>query len=98
MSLIGGQIDPSKAVPGRFIGLEYNRAIEVGRERRDFVFVRLSWVRMKFDRPAPILVPFLVEVDEEIQTAMQLGRPIVVEIDVGIEFLPVPILMSRRRT
>lgn len=91
MPLVGRQIDPLKAVPGIFVGFEDYRAIEEGRKRGNFVFVRLSWVRVKLDRPAPALIPFPVEVDQQIQTAVQLGLRIVVEIDVSIEFLPVPI-------
>ena len=66
MPLVGRQIDPLKAVPGIFVGFEDYRAIEEGRKRGNFVFVRLSWVRVKLDSPAPALIPFPVEVDQQI--------------------------------
>lgn len=66
MPFVGRQMDLLKAVPRIFVGLEDDRAIEKGRKRGNFVFVRLSWVRVKLDRPTPALIPFPIEVDEQI--------------------------------
>jgi hypothetical protein len=94
MLLVLGQIDFRKAVPRVLIGLEYECAVKIRRERTDAIIIRVSWVGMEFDRAAPLHLPPLVQINQQIEPAMELGRRIIVEIDMSIEFLPMPIFVG----
>ena len=48
---------------------------------------------MEFQRAAPVLVPLLVQIEDQIQPAMEMRSGVIVEIYVWIEFLAVQVLM-----
>jgi hypothetical protein len=83
--LVGRQHDPPEAVPRVLVGLEHERAIEKRQEALHLVGLGPARIRMQLDRAAPRLLPFLVEIDEEVDAPMQHPTLVDVEVDVHVE-------------
>jgi hypothetical protein len=87
---VGRQVDLRKTVPGPFVGLEHDLAVE----ERIPVFKWLAWIGVNFERTAPHALPFLVQVNNKLQAAGGRNRPVELTIDradlpnPGIDRLP----------
>ena len=81
-------------MPGIFVGLEHDAAVEEGIEGADLIVFVIPGVGVDFDGPAPFGFPFLVHVDDHVQAAVEFLGFVVVEVDVGVEFLAVAIVVG----
>ena len=88
-----GQFDLRKAMPAVLGGLEDHAAVESRRDGDDFVGLRVVRIAMQLERAAPGLVPFRIEVDDQVQPPMPARAGVVVEVDVVVETLAVAVFM-----
>src|SRR5450755_721675 len=91
--LVRRQLDSPEAVPRVFVGLENDRAVEQRQKAGDLVQGRILRIRMQLDRAAPCFFPFLVQVNEQVDPAMQHESLVDVEVDVDIEALPAEVVV-----
>lgn len=70
-----------KTVPGPFVGLEHDLAVEERIVGPYPVFKWLAWIGVNFERTAPHALPFLVQVNNKIQAAGGRNRPVELTID-----------------
>lgn len=81
MPSVGRQVDLRKTVPGPFVGLEHDLAVEERIVGPYPVFKWLAWIGVNFERTAPHALPFLVQVNNKIQAAGGRNRPVELTID-----------------
>ena len=87
------QDDALETVPRVLVGLEDQRAIEQRQERLHLVRFGVPRIGVQLDRAAPGVMPFLVQVHEEVDAPVQHPPLVDVEVDVRVEPLPVEVLV-----
>lgn len=71
----------AETVPGPFVGLEHDLAVEERVVGPYPVFKWLAWIGVNFERTAPHALPSLVQVNNKIQAAGGRNRPVELTID-----------------
>ena len=89
-----GQMDGFEAVPRIFTGFKNHASVEQRQNTFDLVNFGVARVGMQFDQTAPSVLPFLVEVHQQVQPAVQHAAFVDIEIDMDIQSLSIKVFMG----
>lgn len=89
-----GQSDPAEAMPGMVIGLVDHGAVGDRREGLDRIGRRNPRVLVQLQAAAPVRIPFGIEIDQDVDSAVILVAVVEIEIEMDIQLGVIEVFMG----